>query len=78
MVVAGTEGESLATRGLEGGRASVPRVTSVRPDPLLSKRMGVGWDGQYLGWSHKYRSTSQSPSKGHPDLTLETERQPLS
>lgn len=40
MVVAGTEGGSLATLGL-AGRASLLRVTSLRPDTLLSKRMRV-------------------------------------
>lgn len=47
--MAGTEGGSLATPGLAGvgvgwrggGRASLLRVTSLRPDTLLSKRMRV-------------------------------------
>lgn len=38
--MAGTEGGSLATPGLAWG-ASLLRVTSLRPDTLLSKRMRV-------------------------------------
>ena len=39
IVVAGIEGGNLATLGLVGGRASLPRAGGLRPDPLLSKRV---------------------------------------
>lgn len=63
-IVAGIEGGILATLGFVGGRASLPRITSLRPDSLFRKIMRVGWLVSWLE-PHGPLCAGLSPSKEH-------------